>query len=261
MLDRLVHSWLRIPYQLHIHIDRAPKKPTATVVFLHGIGNTGAAWDDVISQMPKDQRVISLDLLGFGRSAKPSWAVYDVRTQARSVITTLIRLRLSGRITIVGHSLGSLVAVEVAKRYSIIVRSLVLCNPPFYDQSTDRNRVIKAAFRRAKMHPEQLVQLARFAMRYQLINKSFNVTSENIHPYIETLGASVLNQTSIQDAKAINKPIILLYGTLDPFVKKRNLEAIIAANPNAKLRSFVAGHEIRSTHAKQVVKAIADVQR
>lgn len=261
MLDKILHRWLRVPYRLHVHVDQAPKKYTSTVVLLHGIGNTGAAWDDVISRLPKSHRVISLDLLGFGQSAKPDWAVYSVRTQARSVIATLIRLRLSGRFTIVGHSLGSLVAVEVAKRYPVLVRALVLTSPPFYDQATDRNRLIKTAFRRAQAHPERFVQLAGLAARYNLVNKSFSVTTENVKYYIATLGASVLNQTSLEDAKSINKPIIMLYGTLDPFVKKRNLKTIQAANPKAQLRSFVAAHEIRKTHAKQVVRAIADIDK
>lgn len=261
MLDKLLHRWLRIPYQLYVHVDRAPKKPKSTVVFLHGIGNTGAAWDHVIDQMPKNQRVISLDLLGFGRSPKPDWAVYSVKTQSRSVIATLLKLRLTGKVVLVGHSLGSLVAVEVTKRYPLIVRALVLCSPPFYDQRNDSNRLIRAAFRRAEAHPERFVKLANLAARYNLINKSFGLTSDSIHSYLATLGASILTQTSLQDAQKITKPIIMLYGSLDPFVKKRNLKAVQAANPRAELRTFVAAHEIRKPHAPQVAKAIADVQK
>lgn len=258
MFDSFLHRVLRLPYTLHIHTERKPAEYTKTVVLLHGIGNSGAAWDEVVDKLPKDTYVISLDLLGFGQSPSPSWAVYDVRTQARSVIATLIKLRLSGRVTIVGHSLGSLVAVEVAKRYPLAVRSLVLCSPPFYDHATDKNRMLKVAFRHAERYPERFVRLAGLATKYNLVNKAFQVTDQNVQAYLATLGASILNQTSLEDAKAINKPIKMLFGALDPFVKRRNLKAIAAANSKAELRTIVAGHEVRGLFVDAVVDAIQD---
>lgn len=261
MFDSVIHRWLRVPYRLHVHAERKPAKYSRTVVFLHGIGNSGAAWEDVISKLPADIRVISLDLLGFGHSPRPAWAVYSVRTQARSVITTLVGLKLSGRITLVGHSLGSLVAVEVAKRYPLAVRSLVLCSPPFYDERTDKNRLLRTAFRHAERHPERFVRLAAMAMKYNLINKSFQVTADNVTPYIATLGASILTQNSLEDAKRLKKPMILLFGALDPFVKKRHLRAIIAVNRQAKLRTIIAGHEVRGPYIEAAVRAIVESTR
>lgn len=227
-------------------------------MFLHGLGNSGAAWDEVIGKLPPHIRVISLDLLGFGSSARPSWAVYNVRTQARSVIATLLGLRLSGRVILVGHSLGGLVSVEVAKRYPLIIRSLILCSPPFYDSTVDSNRLLKSAFSQAKRRPERFLRLTALAMKYNLINKSFKVTEENIEPYLKTLGASVLSQTSLRDAKKLDKPMTILFGAIDPWVKKRNLSAVVKANPRAELRVFLASHEIRGPYVKQVVKAIED---
>lgn len=261
MLDTLIHRWLRVPYQLHVHAHRTSKRHRRTVVLLHGLGNSGAAWDEVIEKLEPNIRVISLDLLGFGNSPRPTWAVYNVRTQARSVIATLLSLRLSGRVILVGHSLGGLVSIEVAKRYPLIIRSLILCSPPLYDQSSDSNLLIKSAFRRAKRHPERFLRLAAIAMKYNLVNKSFRVSDENIEPYMATLGASILNQTSLDDVKKLNKPITILFGTVDPWVKKRNLKSVIKANPRAELRVFLASHEIRGPYVQQVVKAIADAAR
>jgi len=261
MFDTLFHRWLRIPYKLHVHADRLPHKPTKTVVFLHGLGNSGAAWDEVVAKLPPGIRAISLDLLGFGASAKPSWAVYDVKTQARSVIVTLLRLKLQGRVVLVGHSLGGLVAVEVAKRYPLIIHSLVLCSPPFYSPQVDSNRLLQSAFRRAQNHPERFVKLAGLAAKYNLVNKAFSVSEDTIEPYLATLGASILTQTSLEDAKALKKPMTLLFGRIDPWVKQRNLRAVVSANPRAELKTFVAGHEVRGPYVAQVVRAIAQAVR
>jgi len=106
MQDRLIHRWLHIPYALHTRVINAKVKPIATVLFIHGMGNSGRAWNKVIDKLPNDIRVVTIDLLGFGQSPRPAWAVYSAKTQARSVLATLLRLRLQGPVIIVGHSLG-----------------------------------------------------------------------------------------------------------------------------------------------------------
>jgi hypothetical protein len=116
MLYTLLHKYLRIPYALHVHVVRKPRQARATVLFLHGIGTSGAAWDDVVKGLPKDVAVIAVDLLGFGKSPSPEWAKYSAATQARSLIATLLRLNIRQRLIIVGHSMGALVAVETANR-------------------------------------------------------------------------------------------------------------------------------------------------
>jgi cis-3-alkyl-4-acyloxetan-2-one decarboxylase len=88
--------------------------------------------------------VIVVDLLGFGDSPKPDWATYDARTQAQSLAKTLLGLGLTQRVVLVGHSMGSLVAVEFAKRYPALVKALVLCSPPLYNvDPRDDKRLLK----------------------------------------------------------------------------------------------------------------------
>lgn len=225
-------------------------------MFLHGIGNKGESWDDVISRLPDDVTAITVDLLGFGSSPRPTWAKYDVRTQARAVITTLIGLHIRGRVTVVGHSLGSLVAIEVANRYPALVKSLLLFSPPLYDLEKDKVRLVTTALKRIKRNPERFVQFVAVAKKYKLVNKTFSVTDDNIHSYMETLQASILTQTSLNDVRALRKPVIMVYGTADPWVKKRNLTSVVRANPRASLITIQAGHEIRGPYGKLVVRTI-----
>lgn len=256
MFDTLVHKWLRVPYRLHVKKRRAVSRPRATIVFLHGIGNKGESWDSVIAQLPDDVTAITVDLLGFGNSPRPTWAKYDVRTQARAVITTLIGLHIRGRVTIVGHSLGSLVAIEATKRYPALVKSLLLCSPPLYDTEKDKIRLVTAALKQIKRNPERFVKLVAVAKKYKLANKTFTVTDENVHSYMETLQASILTQTSLNDALTIRKPIVMIYGSADPWVKKRNLTSVVRGNKRASLITIRAGHEVRGPYGKVVVRAI-----
>ena len=261
MLDTIIHRWLRVPYTLHVRYHKKAKKSRASVLFVHGIGNTGEGWQEVIDQLPRDISIMTIDLLGFGDSPRPEWAKYSVKTQARSIIATLIKLRLTKKIIIVGHSLGSLVAIEVAKSYPLLVESLVLCSPPLYDSQNDKNYLLRRLFRVASNRPDDFVRLSGVAAKYNLINPTFNVTHDNFHSYMATLRASILTQTSLQDVKKINLPIYIIAGKADPWIKKRNLNQVIDENSHASLTMIMARHEIRKRYAKTISQIIEQISK
>lgn len=263
MLDVLLHKWLRVPYTLHIHVRRRPKRARATVLFIHGIGNSGAAWSDVIRQLPPDLHIISIDLLGFGKSPRPEWAIYSAKTQAHSIIATLLKLRTVGPVIIVGHSLGALVAVEVAKRYPLLVRSLILCSPPFYRAQQKELRavlsgdnILKNLYTIAQKHPEQFIRLAELAVKMGLLNSTFSLTSEDAPIYMNALQSSIVNQTSLEDAVNLKVPAHILYGRLDPVVLLKNLRYLEKNNANFDVESILASHEVRGLFIPAVVNAI-----
>src|SRR5690606_13354373 len=99
-------------------------------VFIHGIGGTGGVWKEVIAKLTVENiRIIVVDLIGFGDSPRPEWAMYSTKFQARSLRSTLLRKGILGKVTIVGHSMGSLVAIDMARRYPLSVKQLILCSP------------------------------------------------------------------------------------------------------------------------------------
>lgn len=265
MQDAILHRWLRLPYLLNVrHISR-PRRSRATVLFIHGIGNTGAAWDDVIKKLPNDIRIVTIDLLGFGDSPKPTHDVYNAKTQARSILATYLRLRIMGRVVVVGHSLGALVAIELAKRYPFIIASLLLVSPPLYDTSDMPNKfrlkkddLLINLYRAAEQRPGNFVKISALAMKYNLINKSYNVTDDNVASYMATLESMIINQNSYDKVQKLRTPVRILRGTLDPFVVSKNLKKLAAHNHNIVTESVVAGHEVRGQLIDAVVNALTD---
>lgn len=270
MIDILLHRWLKVPYALYADTRSTKEKhPKVTVLFIHGIGNSGKAWSSVIDSLPKDIRVVTVDLLGFGQSPRPEWAIYSAKTQARSVIATLFKLHLTGRVIIVGHSLGALVAVEVAKRYPLLVSSLILCSPPFYkeDQSNPRlmpssDRILINLFKLARKRPDEFMRVAALVTRMGLVNATFSLTPENAPIYMNALEASIINQTSLRDAIRLRIPISVICGLLDPVVIIKNLRYLTKQNKHANLTAIVAGHEVRGRlYISTVAQAIRDAAR
>jgi len=261
--DLLIHRWLRVPYTLHVRGDKTIGKPKTTIVFLHGLGGSGEMWGKVISMMKlEDVRIVTLDLVGFGQSPKPKWATYSTKLQAKSLGLTLAKLRIGGKVVIVGHSLGSLVAIEAAKRYGFAMKALVLCSPPLYVAPDDKalirpERVLRKLFKAMETNTDQFVALSEFASKYKVVvNKSFNVTRKNVDIFLNTLHAAIANQTAMTDIVKLRIPIEIMYGLLDPLVIGANLNAVAKRNKQIHVNTIPAGHEVIGSYEKPLVKVI-----
>ncbi len=265
-IDSVLHRWLRLPYKLHVKEFHSPARPRATVVLIHGIGNTLHAWDTVAKKLPKDVRVIGVDLLGFGGSPMPRWATYNAKTQARMVGTTLLRLGLKQRPLLVGHSLGALVAVEVARRYPFAVKHLVLASPPFYKPEAKsgkllrpRDEGLRQLYRLAKRHPEVLSGLSPYIVRMGLANKSLNITEDTVETYMSALESSIINQTALEDIYSLSLPISIMYGSLDPVVIGKHIVRLGKEKENVSVKRLLTSHEVVGSYVGALVKEIERV--
>jgi pimeloyl-ACP methyl ester carboxylesterase len=82
------------------------------VVLLHGFASSLETWKDVIPALAKDHRVLALDLKGFGWTDRPA-GDYSPAEQAR-IVLALLDARGVDRASVVAHSWGSSVALELA---------------------------------------------------------------------------------------------------------------------------------------------------
>ncbi len=256
LTDTLVHRWLRIPYTLSTSVKNPNGK--RVVVFLHGIGNSKNAWKEVTKGLPRHIKTVSVDLLGFGASPKPQWATYNARTQARSVQATLFSMGIFGNVTIVGHSLGALVAIEMARRYPLVVKQLVLCSPPLYrpeaadERGISPEKLLPRSFRLALKRPQEFLQLAQVVGRYNILNKSFRIDDSTIGSYMATLEAMIVNQTSLDDLKRLSLPIHIMKGAVDPLIVTSNYSALKKERKNITIQTVAAGHEVLGLYVTAV---------
>ncbi len=98
-------------------------------MLLHGISADRGEWALSLPLLARRRRVLAFDLLGHGRSDKPSGpgVVYRVRLLSDAVASGIEALPdAPNRVDLLGHSLGGAVALDVARRYPRLVRRLVL---------------------------------------------------------------------------------------------------------------------------------------
>lgn len=94
------------------------------LLFLHGTGCDASDWTAVIKELPQNRRCITLDFRGHGQSTVPI-QVFSLSDLADDVLRLTDDLRLQ-EVVIVGHSLGGMVAMEVAQRSSCVVGLVLL---------------------------------------------------------------------------------------------------------------------------------------
>jgi pimeloyl-ACP methyl ester carboxylesterase len=94
------------------------------VVLVHGITSTSATWERVMPYLARRFNVLAPDLLGHGGSAKPR-GDYSLGAYASGVRDLLLALGHQ-RATVVGHSLGGGVAMQLAYQFPERCERLVL---------------------------------------------------------------------------------------------------------------------------------------
>lgn len=86
---------------LNVYVEEMGRGPP--ILFLHGLGGSSYSWRFVAPRLAATNRVIGLDLRGFGRSDKPFDRAYS-STDHANVVKAYIRQANLSRITLVGHS-------------------------------------------------------------------------------------------------------------------------------------------------------------
>ena len=100
-----------------------------TVVLVPGSCSTGAAWRPVIAAWDGQFRTVTTSLLGYGGTAERRTASDCSIAHEAEALESVVR-RAGGRVHLVGHSFGGLVALAVALRNRVPLASLSILEAP-----------------------------------------------------------------------------------------------------------------------------------
>jgi len=263
--DRIVHRWLRIPYRLSVRYKRLRRPFTTTYVLIHGLADTGALWQPLLAQLPKQSNYIVVDLLGHGESPQPhDESIYRASEQARHVLATCVATGLSGPVVLIGHSFGALVATEFSHMYRGIVRRAVLVSPPIYRDETGNRRdwlrqdkLLRSVYRQVLKTPDLVVAGYELGDRLGALGFSRTQLSKSTFTGFEnTLRAGIISQRTGQLLRHITIPTTIIYGRLDPLLVARNFTALAQVNSCITVRPLSTGHAIRGRTLREIMTVI-----
>jgi pimeloyl-ACP methyl ester carboxylesterase len=238
--------------------DQGPRM-LSPVVLLHGFGSSLFTFRQLEKMLlDAGHRVILIDLLGSGASARATEPVYTTQHHAR-LIGGLLRKQGVARATLGGHSFGARVAMQLALLEPKLARALILIAPEAF--ATQRPLI-------AKLVGWPLIgyALAFFATSPSLVKAGLAavsrrrawLTPETVRGYIAplrvkgTLAAQIATslapkdeaQLSVPASHAqIDAPALVLWGDADPVFPVQHGVTLCANMPHAALNTYAgAGH-------------------
>jgi len=112
------------------YMDVTPENANGeTVLLLHGKNFSGAYWKTTMEALlEQGYRVVVPDQIGFGKSSKPAHFQYSFQVLADQTRRLLDTLKVDSA-TVVGHSMGGMLATRFALMFPQRSDALVLVNP------------------------------------------------------------------------------------------------------------------------------------
>jgi pimeloyl-ACP methyl ester carboxylesterase len=250
------------------------------VVLIHGITGSSDTWQDVIEPLAEKYTVVAPDLLGHGASAKPR-GDYSLGAYA-SGIRDLLGALGHDRGTIVGHSLGGGVAMQMAYQFPERCERLVLVS------SGGLGREVNAMLRAAVLPGSELVlpllASSRVLNASTAIGGVFARLGFKAGPDLEEMwrGFSSLNDVGARAAfihtlrgivdpggQRVNAtdrlylaqrvPTMLLWGERDPIIPVRHGRAAHELIPGSRFETFPnAGHFPHRSDPREFVRRLED---
>jgi 3-oxoadipate enol-lactonase len=100
-----------------------------TLLLVHGIGSSRAFWDPIVPLL-RGYACVAVDVPGFGTAPAIDAAIDGPVTVARlaAALNSTLDDKSLGSVVVIGHSLGGMIAQELALLAGERVRGLVLCN-------------------------------------------------------------------------------------------------------------------------------------
>jgi len=138
------------------------------VVLLHGFLETLEMWDDLTSEISQTHQVISIDLLGHGKTDCIGY-VHTMNDMADAVFVVLNHLKIK-RARFIGHSMGGYVALAMAEKEWQVFEGLCLMNSTFEADGKALKLLRTRANKMAQTNFENLVRMS-FANLFALESK------------------------------------------------------------------------------------------
>lgn len=259
-LAKILYKTLQLPETMNVEIS-TPDNYKATLIFIHGIGMSKRMWRQIDRHFQANCQIVKVDLLGHGQSSDAKWLKYNLRDQARSLFLTLFKnnqLFDDKPVIIVGHSLGSLVAVEFADRYPEHLDQLVLISPPIYLQADNLKEDLLCKSYQTLLSNDKFLSLTlKLGQIFFGLKSSSDVKSQQA--FAKSLQKAILEQDVFNKLRQIKLPVSIIYGIFDPVIVADNFTDLPNLNAKISLESTWAFHNLHGLLAQKTIRRLKRV--
>jgi pimeloyl-ACP methyl ester carboxylesterase len=247
------------------------------VILIHGLFVDHSSWNEVVSCLRPEFRLIAPDLPGFGESEKPpaNRFPYGVEAFTEAVADLYAGLGL-GRSAVVGHALGGAVALTLAARHPELVQRLVLIDALCYDAPLDVKRRVammplvgglvfkqlwgratfRAYFREAMFSMPSRLPHARIDHYYTLFNSPAARGSA-----LATLRSTADTRAVVAQTTRIQTPTLVIWGRRDRIYPAGLGQRLAREIRGAGFEVIDAGHAVHEECPDRVAGLISQFLR
>ncbi|MDI1316755.1 alpha/beta hydrolase [Flavobacterium sp.] len=234
------------------------------VVLLHGFLENKTMWNNYIQLLTKNNRVITVDLLGHGATESLGY-VHVMEDQADMIYAILIHLRLR-KVVLVGHSMGGYVALAFAELYPDYVKGLFLLNSTARADSDERKINRSRAIVAVKENYTGFVRMAISNLfceenREVLAREIENTKLEALKTPLQGIVAALEGMKVRKDREVLLHfapyPIQLVLGKKDSVLNYEETMTQIEAT-KVELTTFTYGHMSHIENETELKKVLVD---
>lgn len=218
------------------------------IVLLHGFLENSSMWKDFIPTLSKKNRVITIDLLGHGKSECLGY-VHTMELMAEAVEAVLKSLKIK-RAIIIGHSMGGYVALALLEKNWHLVKGICLANSTAVADSEDKKRNRERAIKAVKENHKTFVRLSitnLFRSKNRILFKEAfeKVRQEALKTPVKSIIASLegmkIRKDRLELLKKSDIPKLVMLGEKDAILDY-NQQKLYYKNTDIKTIEFPDGH-------------------
>lgn len=248
---------------LHLQYRVSGPRSGQPILFIHGVTDSSHSWSAVMPYLNDQYRLYAPTLRGHGDSDKPAGG-YNISVFAEDMIAFMDKLAIDQAI-VVGHSLGSLVASQLASVYPERVSKLVLIGSA---PTLNGNEVINWLW-------DEVVGLPDF--QDPITEDFIREWQTGPNPVDPVFFEKVISETAKVPARVwkgafrglmtdnhgrflsdIQAPTLIIRGGADAIMSADDQQALLDSIPSASLHVYEgAGH---NTHWEQPYEVAADIR-
>lgn len=240
---------IRLSTGVRLHYAEEGPANGSPVIMLHGLSDSWFSFSKVMPLLGKRHRVYALDLRGHGNSDKPATG-YHMRNLAEDVVAFMDAQKIA-RATIVGHSMGSFVAQQVALAAPQRVSRLVLVGSgttpnefggmqEFYEAAAALPEPVPEAFAR-DFQVSTIYRPVGDAFLERAIDESLKLPSRVWRELVKGMSAT----DAAVGLGRLNIPTLVLAGDKDSFALPELQPPLVAMLKSAKLKIYQeTGHAV-----------------
>jgi pimeloyl-ACP methyl ester carboxylesterase len=225
------------------------------VVLIHGLAASNYDWKYLTPKLLDiGYQVIAPDLTGHGNSNKPlDPACYTFSVLFQHFVDCLETYSGNGDLTLIGHSMGGLIALNYAIQYPEFIGKLILIDP-FFDQN-QLNSILRMVNRKPDFYHKALRAAPRwlihtlFSMDVRgLLHYEDRTRKQIAEDYKRASPEIVFIPGTIPDISNnlthIQSPTLVIWGTKDATLDPRSFPPMVASIPNGHGEAIQgAGHQ------------------